>query len=159
MHVIYDPIGEIHSPFTETIGMPIQPWAARGIQGQIVVYRQYTPGLRDLDGFSHIILLYHFHKISEMKLEVTPFLDTRTHGVFSTRAPSRPNSIGLSIVKLMRIESNVVHIEDVDILDGTPLLDIKPYVPDFDQVQDVTIGWLGEKRGGIKNTRADDRFR
>lgn len=158
MKITYQPIGIIHTPFTDLIGMPIQPSAAEGICGQIELYPEYVDGLRDLDGFSHIILLYHFHEVKEAKLVVTPFLDHQPRGVFSTRAPKRPNPIGLSIVKLLRIEENFLEIKNVDILDGTPLLDIKPCVPEMDQPKIERIGWLEQAIGQVKDKRSDDRF-
>lgn len=138
--------------------MPIQPTGAIGVQGKIVMMPKYVEGLTDLEGFSHIILLYLFHKSNEFKLLVTPFLDNKPHGVFATRAPMRPNMIGLSIVKLQSIEDNILHIENVDILNGTPLLDIKPYVPEFDQYLDTRIGWLEQAKGEVDNKQSDDRF-
>jgi tRNA-Thr(GGU) m(6)t(6)A37 methyltransferase TsaA len=116
-------------------------------------------GLKDLEGFSHIILLYHFHQAQEMKLTVIPFLNSHPRGVFATRAPRRPNPIGFSVVKLLRREENILHIENVDILDGTPLLDIKPYVPEFDEHPTDCIGWLEKAKGRVQGKRADDRFR
>jgi len=142
MKIQFHPIGIIHSPFTTLEQMPIQPTGAANREGYIEIFPEYQDGLKDLDGFSHIILLYHLHKASRVDLTVTPFLDRQPRGVFATRAPTRPNPIGLSIVKLVRIEGGTVHLANVDILDGTPLLDIKPYVPQFDQPDDVRIGWL-----------------
>ncbi len=159
MEISYRPIGIVHSPFTDIEGMPIQPTGAAGIQGAIEVLPEFAEGLRDLAGFSHVILLYHFHQVQEAKLVVTPFMDSRPHGVFATRAPKRPNPIGLSIVKLLGIEQNILHIENVDILDGTPLLDIKPYVPEFDQPGADRVGWLERTKGEVHNRRSDGRFR
>ncbi len=156
--IIYHPIGIIHSPFKETAGMPVQAAAAQGIAGTIELDPALLEGLHDLDGFSHLILLYHFHLVKRMSLRVTPFLDDQPHGVLATRAPARPNSIGLSIVRLMRVEGPTLYIEDVDIVDGTPLLDIKPYVPDFDVRTDVRIGWLAKNIARMHNTHADDRM-
>ncbi len=121
----FKPIGRIHTPFTEKKGMPIQPSGAEGVAGSVTVFAEYQSGLSDLDGFSHIILLYVFNRSEGFSLKVVPFMDTEERGVFSTRAPRRPNPIGLSVVRLHRIEDGVLHIENVDILDGTPLLDIK----------------------------------
>ncbi|HUX23742.1 MAG TPA: tRNA (N6-threonylcarbamoyladenosine(37)-N6)-methyltransferase TrmO, partial [Burkholderiales bacterium] len=136
------PIGTIHTPFTKSEGMPIQPAGAAGVQGTVEVFQDFQAGLKDLDGFSHIILLYVFHRSEGFNLEVVPFMDTKPHGVFATRAPRRPNPIGLSIVELDRIEDGLLHVRNVDILDGTPLLDIKPYVPEFDSHASVRTGWL-----------------
>ena len=158
MDIRYTPIGIIRSPFSEPSGMPIQPGGAMGIPGQIHLEAQYAPGLKDLDGFSHILLLYHLHMVEDFNLIVTPFLDTQPRGVFATRAPKRPNPIGLSVVKLVRVQGNVLHIENVDILDGTPLLDIKPYAPQFDGVDRVRTGWLQAAEGDIQKARSDDRF-
>ena len=154
----YQSIGIIHTPFKDTKGMPIQPTGASGILGHAEVYPEYAEGLKDLGGFSHIILLYHFHKVKEARLIVTPFLDSRPHGVFATRAPKRPNPIGLSIVKLLGIEQNILRLENVDILDGTPLLDIKPYVPEFDQHPAARVGWLEKAKGKAQTKKSDHRF-
>ena len=139
--------------------MPIQPTGASGIQAIVEVFPEFAEGLRDLEGFSHIILLYHFHRVQESRLTVTPFLDSQPRGVFATRAPKRPNPIGLSIVKLLGVEQSILHVENVDILDGTPLLDIKPYVPEFDQHPADRVGWLEQAKGSVQRTRSDDRFR
>ena len=138
--------------------MPIQPTGAQGITGSLEIFPDYVQGLKDLDGFSHIILLYHFHRAGESKLLITPFMDTKQRGVFATRAPSRPNPIGFSIVKFIRIDHNILYIENVDILDGTPLLDIKPYVPEFDQFTADRVGWLKQVNGRVKRKRSDKRF-
>ena len=138
--------------------MPIQPAGAAGIRGRIEILPEYAPGLKDLDGFSHLILLYHLHRSQSYSLLVTPFLDDQPHGLFATRAPKRPNAIGLSVVRLIGLEGSLVHVENVDILDGTPLLDIKPYVPEFDRQTLVRVGWLERARGMVRDKRADDRF-
>ncbi len=151
-------IGIIHSPFTSLDGMPIQPTGASGVKGTVEVLEDYADGLQDLDGFSHIILLYLFHRSRGFKLRVVPFMDTAMRGVFATRAPKRPNPIGLSVVRLDSIEGRILHIDGVDILDGTPLLDIKPYVPDFDSREDVRTGWLDRARKTAAEKRSDDRF-
>ena len=131
--ISYTPIGVIRSPFKEPAGMPIQSVAAKGVAGIIELDPTYQDGLQDLEGFSYLLLLYHFHLVRRSpSLVVTPFLDDQPHGVFATRSPQRPNPIGLSVVRLVRVEGTQVHIEDVDVVDGTPLLDIKPYVPAFD---------------------------
>ena len=151
-----EPIGVIHSPFEEVAGMPIQPGRARGVEGSVEVDAAYEEGLQDLDGFSHIILLYHFHRSEGYRLRVVPFLDTEPRGLFATRAPRRPNPLGLSVVRLDRIEGRTLSILDVDVLDGTPLLDIKPFVPDFDAPGEARIGWIAQARKG--DVHADDRF-
>ncbi len=155
----FEPIGIIRSPFTEPIGMPIQPPGAAGIQGTVEVSEEYRSALKDLDGFSHIILLYHFHRSQGFTPQVVPFMDSQPRGLFSTRAPRRPNAIGLSVVQLNRIEGGVLFIENVDVLDGTPLLDIKPYVPEFDTPPDVRTGWLEQVKHRVSQQEADDRFK
>ena len=153
------PIGTIHTPFTKLEGMPIQPRGAVGIRGTIELFDEYHAGLKDLDGFSHIILLYHFHRSHGFNLQVVPFMDSELRGLFATRAPKRPNPIGISVVQLDKIENGVLHIQNVDIMDGTPLLDIKPYVPEFDSPQDIRTGWLGQARKTVSGRKSDDRFK
>ncbi len=154
----YKPIGVIHSPFKEARGMPIQSAGAKGVAGTLEILPQYCAGLRDVAGFSHIILLYHFHLAKGYSLEVQPYMDDKPHGIFATRMPGRPNAIGVSVVRLVRVEDCLVHVEDVDILDGTPLLDIKPYVTDFDVRKTEREGWLSDISGDVYNKRADGRF-
>jgi tRNA-Thr(GGU) m(6)t(6)A37 methyltransferase TsaA len=156
--IIYRPIGVIHSPFKEPRDVPIQPACAGGIEGAVEIFPEYSEGIADLEGFSHIILIYHFHLSKGHPLRVKPYLDSELRGVFATRAPSRPNSIGMSIVRLVKIEGRKLHIRDVDILDGTPLLDIKPYVPVFDSRTTDRIGWLSGKIDELPETRDDGRF-
>jgi tRNA-Thr(GGU) m(6)t(6)A37 methyltransferase TsaA len=144
MEFVLRPIGEIHSPFNDKRAMPIQASRSQAL-GQVEVYPAYVAGLQDLDGFSHIILLYVFHRSADYTLTVTPFLDDRKHGLFATRYPQRPNPIGISIVRLLTMHYNVLDIEGVDVLDGTPLLDIKPYVPDFDVRTEVRTGWYATR--------------
>jgi tRNA-Thr(GGU) m(6)t(6)A37 methyltransferase TsaA len=155
----YRPIGIIHSPFKEVDGMPIQPSGASGIKGTVEVFTQYSAGLKDIDGFSHIFLVYHFHLSKGYNLEARPFMEEETHGIFAMRAPARPNPIGISVVRLVRIEGNVLHVADVDVVDGTPLLDIKPYVPDFDLREVERIGWLAGKSQRAGEHKSDNRFR
>jgi tRNA (adenine37-N6)-methyltransferase len=155
----YRPIGVIRSPFTDVEGMPIQPNAAKGTRGTVELNPDLEPGLKDLDGFSHLVLLYHFHLSRGYSLEVKPFLDDKLRGVFSTRAPRRPNALGLSVVRLLRIKGYILEIQDVDVLDGTPLLDIKPFVPNFDNREAASIGWLGENIGRSDRVKADGRFK
>jgi tRNA (adenine37-N6)-methyltransferase len=152
------PIGTIHTPFSEQEGMPIQPTGAVGVIGTIEVFDQFRAGLKDLDGFSHIILLYLFHRSEGFNLHVVPFLDTTPRGVFATRAPKRPNPIGISIVQLDRIEDGMLHVRNIDILDGTPLLDIKPYVPEFDRPEHVRSGWIANSNDTVSMKKADGRF-
>ena len=156
--IIYEPIGVIRTPFPEPKGTPIQPRAARGVRGRVELFPKYAEGLADLEGFSHVILIYHFHRAGPGRLRVRPFMDDREHGVFATRAPARPNPIGISVVRLLGIEGNVLHVADVDIVDGTPLLDLKPYVPQFDAPSRARIGWLGERIGKLPQARDDGRF-
>ena len=161
MKIEFDTIGTIHSPFTELEGMPIQPTGAKGIKGEIHIKDEYKPGLKDINGFSHLILIYHLHKTNGNALEVKPFMDNNTHGVFATRSPKRPNNIGMTVVALDDVDDEcVLHISNVDILDGTPLLDIKPYVPQLheDTITDLRIGWFETKHQKAKNQKADDRF-
>lgn len=139
--------------------MPIQPTGAAGIKGTVEVFEDFQAGLKDLDGFSHIILLYHFHRSDSFELQVIPFMDSQSRGLFATRAPRRPNAIGLSVVQLDKIEDNILHIQNVDILDGTPLLDIKPYVPEFDAQLKVRTGWFGKTRKNVLTQKSDDRFK
>lgn len=174
--IVIKPIGIIHTPFTEQKGTPIQPATVVGMgkdehnahvhipmsevseaAGRVEVFPEYVPGLKDLDGFERIILIFRFHKISREELVVHPYLDTKnSHGIFATRAPCRPNRIGLSCVRLKGIEKNILHIEEVDILDGSPLLDIKPYVPQFDSFAGVRAGWTGDSK--VAGKTADSRF-
>ena len=154
----YKPIGIIRSPFEDTNGMPIQPTGARGITGTVEIEPEYAAGLKDIEGFSHIILIYHFHLSEGYSLEVKPFMDDHLHGVFATRAPRRPNPIGMSIVRLIKVEGCTLHIEDVDIVDGTPLLDIKPYVPEFDVREVEKTGWLLGKADKVHEAKSDERF-
>jgi tRNA-Thr(GGU) m(6)t(6)A37 methyltransferase TsaA len=158
MKISYSPIGVIHSPFQELSDMPIQPCSDVSAAGMIELQAKYLPGLEDLDGFSHIILIYHLHQSHRMALSVIPFLDSKPHGVFATRAPQRPNPIGISVVKLLRIEGTKLYVENLDILDGTPLLDIKPYVPQFDSTMDYKLGWLENVKAKAHTTRSDERF-
>ena len=158
MKIEFSPIGVIHSPFLEPEGMPIQPPGADGIQGTVEVFEDFRKGLKDLDGFSHIILLYLFHRSYGFHLRIVPFMDREPHGLFATRAPKRPNPIGLSVVQLDRIEDGVLHIKNVDILDGTPLLDIKPYVPEFDAQGKVRTGWLEKAKKTVSSRKSDARF-
>ena len=153
------PIGIIHSPHSTIEDMPIQPKGAAGVEGYVLVDEQYKNGLQDLEGFSHIYLLYYFHKATRTELLVTPFMDTERRGVFATRSPLRPNHIGLSIVQLKKIKGVKVVVEGLDILDGTPLLDIKPYMEKFDAVSECTSGWLQAGEEEICKKRSDSRFK
>lgn len=152
--ITYDPIGTIYTPFTQVKGMPIQAVAAKGVEGHIELQERFILGLKDLQAFSHLILIYDFHFVSDYSLVVTPFLDRQPHGIFATRYPKRPNKIGISTVRLKRIDGNYLFISDVDMLNGTPLLDIKPYVPDFDCREGAKIGWFEDKIDRIATVKA-----
>lgn len=154
----FEPIGIIHTPFLEPANMPIQPVAGAGVAGTVELFEAYRDGLDDLEGFSHVILLYHLHRSHGYKLRVVPFMDTVPRGLFATRAPRRPNPIGLSVVQLDRVEDGVLHIRNLDIVDGTPLLDIKPYVPEFDHQPTIRAGWLEGVRKTVSDRHSDDRF-
>jgi tRNA-Thr(GGU) m(6)t(6)A37 methyltransferase TsaA len=157
MEISLNPIGIIHSPFTGQHGTPIQPRFAEGAAGHIDIDERFRSGLSDLEGFSHLHLLYFFHRASGFLLTVTPYLDHRPRGVFATRAPRRPNPIGLSVVRLTAVRGCRLLVEDLDVLDGTPLLDIKPFNPAFDHREGCRVGWM---EGLVESARglSDDRF-
>jgi len=138
--------------------MPIQPSGAHGMFGSIAIHKKFREGLVDLEDFSHIIVLYHLHRVSGYDLTVTPFLDTDTHGIFATRSPKRPNPLGLSVMTLLEVRNGALLVENVDVLDETPVIDIKPYVPDFDVWPARRIGWFEGKSGNAKTHRSDNRF-
>ena len=152
------PIGIIRSPFKKKSETPIQPWESKAI-GEIELFKEFSNGLEGIKGFSHIILVYAFHKSNGFKLKAKPFLDNKKKGVFATRAPSRPNPIGLSVVELVERNGNTLKVKGIDCLDGTPLLDIKPFIPEFDNAKNVRIGWLEKilKKGGRKNEDCNKR--
>ncbi|MBG0788899.1 MAG: tRNA (N6-threonylcarbamoyladenosine(37)-N6)-methyltransferase TrmO [Desulfovibrionaceae bacterium] len=156
--ISFTPIGVIRTPFTTLDDMPIQPAGAQDAAGEILLREEFAEGLRDLDGFSHIHLIYHFHRSSGYDLKVVPFMDTVERGLFSTRAPRRPNLIGLSVVRLESIEGTVLRVRGIDVLDGTPLLDIKPYVTKFDAVPADRFGWLDRNADKAETLRSDRRF-
>jgi len=151
-------IGIIHTPFTTLEDMPIQPKGAKEVIGTIEINEQFVQGLEDLDGFSHIYLLYEFHMAPKTALKVTPFMDTSRRGIFATRSPLRPNHIGLSLVMLKKIEDNIITVQGIDVLDGTPLLDIKPYIAAFDEVQKSSSGWMQSSDEEVILKRSDRRF-
>lgn len=155
MKIEYQPIGVVHSPFIERKGTPIQPSRSKAA-GSVEVFSEYAEGLSDLDGFSHIMLLCHLHKSTTYRLKIVPFLDTELRGLFATRAPNRPNPIGLSVVRLVSVKDNILSIQGIDMLDGTPVLDIKPYVGEFDEQPEFRFGWLESVRK--RTDVADDRF-
>jgi tRNA (adenine37-N6)-methyltransferase len=149
-------IGIIHTPHREAAGSPVQSALAGGVTGTVEVFSEFVAGLQDLHGFERVWLLYWFDRAKSVELIVKPYLDTQERGLFATRAPARPNPLGMSSVRLVRIEGSVLHVEGVDMLDGTPLLDIKPYVPRFDVFEAKRVGWLGEAQG--QAAVADNRF-
>lgn len=153
------PIGVIHSEHVNREETPIQPVYAAGCTGTAVLYPEYADGLKDVEGFSHIFLIYHFHKSGPFSLVVKPFLDDTHRGLFATRHPCRPNGIGLSIVRLIRREGATLYLEDVDILDGTPLLDIKPFLPACDIPRDVRGGWTDRLDPWVSETRGKRGYR
>lgn len=158
MEIIYEPIGTILSPFTRLEDMPIQPAGARQVRGRVELLPQYMDGLQDLGGFSHIVLLYHFHRVRGYELRVTPFLDDQPRGLFATRAPRRPNPIGLSVVRLLAVKGAILEVQGLDVLDGTPLLDLKPHVPAFDVERVERLGWLEQAQDKARQARSDRRF-
>ena len=158
MEITLRPIGYLETPFNDIADMPIQPSVLADTRGKAVLDEKFMPGLKDLDGFSHIILLFLLHKISGYQLEVVPFMDTLPHGIFATRSPKRPNRIGMSIVRVESVVGNIVQFKGVDMLNGSPLLDIKPYYSYFDQQTQVRNGWLDGKTLRPENLRSDKRF-
>ena len=154
----FKPIGIIKTPHKEPKGTPIQPPAAKGYKGEVHVYKEYKEGLKDLEGFSYIYLIYYFHLIEKTRLRCVPFLDDEERGIFAVRGPARPNPIGFSVVKINEIQANIIYIEDIDVVDGTPLLDIKPYVPQYDTRSEAKIGWLEDKIEDLNNCKDDGRF-
>jgi tRNA-Thr(GGU) m(6)t(6)A37 methyltransferase TsaA len=152
---VFHAIGVVRSPHTDPSKTPIQPVFAKQAEGKVMLDPGYSDGLADLEDFSHIYLFYVFHKTSETKLTVRPFLEDKTHGVFATRAPCRPNKLGFSVVKLISIEGNTLNVEDIDILDGTPVIDIKPFIARFDTRDDVRSGW----QDGVADETAELRGR
>jgi tRNA-Thr(GGU) m(6)t(6)A37 methyltransferase TsaA len=156
--VSIEPIGIIHSPFTMLKDMPIQPKGAGDAIGTIELQPQYVEGLADVEGFSHIYLLYYFHQAPATKLTVMPFMDTVPRGVFATRAPVRPSHLGLSVVELVSVDGGRVTVRGIDVLDGTPLLDIKPYIERFDHPGETRSGWMQAGEKDIRQRRSDERF-
>ncbi len=159
MKIILNPIGVIHSPFTKLEDMPIQPTGSIGTQGTIEIFPEYSQALQDLEGFSHLYAIYQFHMSKGWKAKVKPFLDDQERGLFSTRAPKRPNPIGLSVLEIIAIRENCITVNNLDILDKTPLLDIKPYIPQFEPVENLRIGWLSEQIDEVEHKRSDQRFK
>lgn len=155
----FEAIGVIQTSYKTLENMPIQPMGAKGVKASVVLNPDLVDGLLDLEEFSHVTLIYFLHKVQDYKLRVIPFMDTEEHGIFATRSPRRPNAIGISTVKLISIEGNILHIEDADVLDGTPLLDIKPFFGRFDNRENVKSGWLDRKWDHKhENLKSDERF-
>ncbi|MBZ2170647.1 tRNA (N6-threonylcarbamoyladenosine(37)-N6)-methyltransferase TrmO [Nitratidesulfovibrio sp. SRB-5] len=157
-HISYAPVAHMRTPFTNVRGMPIQPVGAQGVAGSIDVLPEFAEGLADIEGFSHLLVIYHLHECKGFTLRVKPFLDNDEHGVFATRSPRRPNPIGISVLRLTGVTGNRLHVENVDMLDGTPVLDIKPYVPTFDVWDADRTGWFATVADNAVQCRADDRF-
>ena len=157
-HIRYKPIGIVRTPFKTAQGAPIQSAVADDTKGRVEIFPEFVKGLSDLEGFSHIILLYHFHLSKKFSLRVKPFLDRKLRGVFATRAPTRPNSIGLSVVRLLGIQKEILYVDHIDILDRTPVLDIKPYIPKFDVWEVSGIGWMKQQVAGADKVKDDGRF-
>ena len=151
-------IGIVHSPFVRAKGTPIQPFSAKGSEGRIEIFDPYLEGLRDLDGFQRIWVLFWCHRARRPKMTVIPYRDTVEHGLFATRAPARPNPIGLSTLRLLRISGNILYVAELDILHGSPVLDIKPYVAEYDSYPAQRCGWLDGEQVGKGVIVADDRF-
>lgn len=156
--IVLQPIGRVHSPFKHAVGMPIQTVAAQQHEGKLEIFAPFAAGLRDVQEFQYLILLTHLHEATE-KLEVVPFMDTSSHGVFATRAPARPNRIGLSIVELLGMDGCWLHFRGNDMLDGTPVLDIKPYVPQLDVRETERIGWFARGLDQLPGRLSDERMR
>jgi tRNA (adenine37-N6)-methyltransferase len=158
MDIIYQPVGIARTPFKTLDGMPIQPSRAQGTPGTIELGAEYEAGLKDLSSFSHILVVSHLHLMTRGELVVMPFLDTEPRGVFATRAPRRPNPIGISVFRLDSVVGTHVHVLDVDLLDGTPVLDIKPYVPEFDARTEASMGWYANATRKDQQVLSDKRF-
>jgi len=158
MEILMEPIGIIRTPYKQLADMPIQPRGGQGVKGDLIIKPEYSEGLADLDGFSHIYLLYLFHEANRNEMKVVPFMDDRPRGVFATRSPLRPNHIGLSIVELEVVEENRIVVKNIDILDNTPLLDIKPYIKAFDGVEEARSGWMKGGCSEVERKRSDSRF-
>ncbi|WP_372794944.1 tRNA (N6-threonylcarbamoyladenosine(37)-N6)-methyltransferase TrmO [Lutibacter sp.] len=158
--IVLDIIGKIKTPWLTLENMPIQPTGAKNIKGVIEVLPEYYDGLKDIEGFSHITLIYQLHLVTEPQLEVIPFMDTETKGIFATRSPKRPNKLGISTVEIEKVEGNKIFIFDVDMINDSPLLDIKPFFEDFDNRFNTKKGWLSNKTNTNKyHFKSDDRFK
>ncbi len=157
--IVYSPIGIVRSSHQEAEATPIQPVFAGECTGEIEVFPEFAAGLRDLEGFSHIYVLYHFHRAGQMRLLTKPFLQDVDRGIFATRAPCRPNPIGLSILTLLRVEGRILYVSGVDILDGTPVLDVKPYTARFDCISTSRNGWQDDVDDATAEHRGKRNFR
>lgn len=157
-NIIYQPIGIIHTPFNTPDNMPIQNCGAKGVHGTIEIYPEFVAGLQDVEEFSHLILVYHLHQVNHYSLKVIPFMDKIEHGIFSTRAPVRPNPIGITVLKLIELKGCMITIEGVDMLNETPLLDMKPYLPSVDAMNNVKIGWFERDIKNFESKKSDTRF-
>jgi tRNA-Thr(GGU) m(6)t(6)A37 methyltransferase TsaA len=155
--VRYRPVGTVRSPFKTGEGTPRQAVGAEGSQGTIEIDPAFAEGLADLDGFSHLLVVFHMNQVTECHLTAHPPWDRKPHGVFSTCSPYRPNPIGVSVVTLDRVEGTTLHIRNLDMLDGTPVLDVKPYVPDLFPREEVRVGWLEGRVRGMTGSRSGDR--
>lgn len=149
-------IGVVHSPFKEAIGTPIQPVYSEGAEGSVILDAAYESALQDLEGFEHVWLIYWMDRVDGWRPRVVPYRDTVERGLFATRSPRRPNPLGLSVVRLLRREGRVLHVADLDLLDGTSLVDLKPYVPAFDSHPGSRTGWFNVTAEDRKV--ADERF-
>jgi tRNA-Thr(GGU) m(6)t(6)A37 methyltransferase TsaA len=156
--VVYRPIGFVRSPFKDLAGMPLQSVAAGDVEGTIEIEPEFVGGLQDIAGFSHLFVIAHLHRGEPGGLVVLPFLDDTPRGVFATRSPRHPNPIGLSTVRLLAVAGSTLHVCNLDLVDGTPVLDVKPYVPEFDHVAADRIGWFTGRAADVHRVRADARF-
>jgi tRNA-Thr(GGU) m(6)t(6)A37 methyltransferase TsaA len=159
LSITYQPIGIVHSPFKKPEGTPIQPIAAKNSKAIIEIFPEFSKGLIDLEHFSHIYVVFHLHLAEKKELTVIPFLDTVPHGVFATRSPGRPNSIGISVVCLDKITNNKLYVRNIDILDDSPVLDIKPYIPHFDVFETTKNGWFEKNVHKMESQKDDGRFK
>ncbi|MDP9293461.1 MAG: tRNA (N6-threonylcarbamoyladenosine(37)-N6)-methyltransferase TrmO [Actinomycetota bacterium] len=156
--IAYIPIGVLRSPYSALDGMPLQTVATPEVEARVELDPSVHGALRDLDGFSHLWLLAHLHTVDGWSAEVVPFLDTVPRGLLATRSPRRPNPIGLSLVELVRVDAGVLHVRGIDLLDGTPILDVKPYVPLFDVREDARAGWFEQAGPRVHHVRSDRRY-
>ncbi len=156
--VVFQPIGVILTPFTGPEGTPISSIAGCGVKGTVEIFPEFAEGLKDIDGFSHLVLIYYMDRVNKQGLTGIPFMDDKPHGVFAMRSPLRPNHIGISIVRLITVRENILDIEDLDILNNTPLLDIKPYIPEMDSRTECRTGWYVGNIHKMKTTRDDGRY-